>query len=1466
MLAAALPGRADVITWKLDANGVWNLASNWDLGRVPGGLDDASNPFSDATITFNTGSYTVYSFTSAGPFSVSGGTLNGYSQNAASLVKVNNNFTLSGGGLNNLTVQPGSGGQGLLISGNNGQYLTNVILNCSLNAPSGSLLNLYSGTVLNGTAQMVNGTLQVYENGNNFTVGSSGLIHGWGSLSQYSNYNGNGYLTNNGNINADDPTGKPINSNIAHLVNSGVIKAEKGGNFYIVGGYLTGNNGVIGNADAGSFAGLNGGGATGTIIGNGINGLQVTNNPSNNFNGATLGGLVTLPNKSFVQANSNNTLTGTTLLAGGELKIGESGSVFTVGASGLIHGYGSLSQYSNYNGNGYLTNSGTINADVNGSAISSSVNTLTNAGTITAVNGGVFRVASGYLVGNASGVIGNADAGSFAELDGGGATGTIVGNGVNGLQVTGNGSNNFNNATLGGLITLPEKGFVRAYNANTLNGTFAFAGGDLEIGESGSAFTIGTNGLLKGFGAFSQYSNYNGNGSIINNGTITASGGQLLLTAGTLADGTGTVGNADDTSVFGLYGGSITGRVNGVGTKGLQCLNNRSNRFSGATLNGLVTFPAGGYVLATGGNTLNGTALLTGGDFEVYESNSVLTVSSGALIHGYGLLSQYSNYNGNGYLTSNGTINADVNGKSIASNISTLTDKSVITASNGGSFLITGGTVSGAGGTLGNSDDSSVAGLAGGTISGNLTGVGTKGIQCINYGGSGNRFNSATLSGLVTLPSGSYVLAVSNNTLNGTALLTDGNLQVYESGSVFTVGSSGLIHGYGSLSQYSNYNGNGFLTNSGTINADTNGGVIISSVNTLTNGGTITAANGGVFRVTSGYLVGNTGGVIGNADVSSFAGLDGGGATGTIIGNGVNGLQVTSNRSNNFSGATLGGLMTLPKSGFVRAYNANTLNGTFAFAGGDLEIGENSSVFTVGATGQIKGYGSFSQYSNYNGNGSIINNGAITASGGQLLLTQGTLAGGTGTVGNTDDTSVFGLAGGSITGPVNGVGTKGLQCFNNRNNRFSGAVLNGLVTFPANGYVLATGGNTLNGTALLTGGDFEVYESSSVLTVSSGALVHGYGSLSQYSNYNGTGYLTNNGTINADVSGQTLNIGVKYPTNHGLLTANGGTLAFSANIPSDGTVLVNSGSAISFAGLAQTKGITTDNGTISGNLTFNSGSNIPGEAGIINGVGTINGSVTNTNGVVIPGYNLGALTVTGTYTQGKYGQLKIALGGITPGTQYTQLNVGTASLDGTLVIQLINGYQPHLNDTFKIITHAARSGSFPNIVNVSPYGFEVVYNDKDVSLKVISGPETVGPLAWADNAFGEVGDGTTTQRNTPVAVSGLSGAVAAAGGGYHSLAIKADATVLAWGRNDSGQVGDGKTNTRTAPVPVSGLTGILVVAGGGYHSLALKNDGRVYAWGSNQFGQLGLGSSDASPHTAPVQVPGLTELSPLPPD
>jgi alpha-tubulin suppressor-like RCC1 family protein len=131
--------------------------------------------------------------------------------------------------------------------------------------------------------------------------------------------------------------------------------------------------------------------------------------------------------------------------------------------------------------------------------------------------------------------------------------------------------------------------------------------------------------------------------------------------------------------------------------------------------------------------------------------------------------------------------------------------------------------------------------------------------------------------------------------------------------------------------------------------------------------------------------------------------------------------------------------------------------------------------------------------------------------------------------------------------------------------------------------------------------------------------------------------------------------------------------------------------------------------------------------------------------------------------------------------------------------------------------------------------------------------------AWGLNSSGQLGDGTSTLRPQPVQVAGVSGGVltgikAVAAGGNHSLALSTTGVVYAWGANGNGQLGDGTTTNRNTPVETQGLSHAVAVAAGSTHSLAIDDQGRLWAWGYNAHGELGQGTASGTAQTTPVQV------------
>jgi alpha-tubulin suppressor-like RCC1 family protein len=126
------------------------------------------------------------------------------------------------------------------------------------------------------------------------------------------------------------------------------------------------------------------------------------------------------------------------------------------------------------------------------------------------------------------------------------------------------------------------------------------------------------------------------------------------------------------------------------------------------------------------------------------------------------------------------------------------------------------------------------------------------------------------------------------------------------------------------------------------------------------------------------------------------------------------------------------------------------------------------------------------------------------------------------------------------------------------------------------------------------------------------------------------------------------------------------------------------------------------------------------------------------------------------------------------------------------------------------------------------------------------------------NSFGQLGDGTTTNRAEPVSVKELKEVVAIAAGEGYSLAVLGTGHVMAWGENSVGQLGDGSTSNSSVPVEVTGLSNAAGVSAAPRHALAVLASGAVEAWGANDSGDLGDGSySEGS--TVPVAVSELSE-------
>jgi hypothetical protein len=167
--------------------------------------------------------------------------------------------------------------------------------------------------------------------------------------------------------------------------------------------------------------------------------------------------------------------------------------------------------------------------------------------------------------------------------------------------------------------------------------------------------------------------------------------------------------------------------------------------------------------------------------------------------------------------------------------------------------------------------------------------------------------------------------------------------------------------------------------------------------------------------------------------------------------------------------------------------------------------------------------------------------------------------------------------------------------------------------------------------------------------------------------------------------------------NHGTVRVDAGTLVLA-----QGTDFNNLGTNEILSGTLALQGTFQQT---QGSTMINSGATLTGTSfvllgGVVSGSGTIRASVVNSGGIVSPGVAFGILSLGPgqSYQQGPLGTLSVELGGTNVGTGYDQLAIGgNASLDGELVVTLVNGFVPHPGQTFQVLTWGSLTGKFADV-------------------------------------------------------------------------------------------------------------------------------------------------------------------------
>lgn len=127
---------------------------------------------------------------------------------------------------------------------------------------------------------------------------------------------------------------------------------------------------------------------------------------------------------------------------------------------------------------------------------------------------------------------------------------------------------------------------------------------------------------------------------------------------------------------------------------------------------------------------------------------------------------------------------------------------------------------------------------------------------------------------------------------------------------------------------------------------------------------------------------------------------------------------------------------------------------------------------------------------------------------------------------------------------------------------------------------------------------------------------------------------------------------------------------------------------------------------------------------------------------------------------------------------------------------------------------------------------------------------------WGYNGHGQLGNGTTSNTNSPVQMLGTGWTNKISKGYQSCAAIKNDDTLWSWGFNSShGQLGINNTQPQSSPIQIGSSANWSKVTCGGHHTLALNSSNQLYAWGHNPYGQVGnILTVDIS---SPIQIPGV---------
>lgn len=576
-------------------------------------------------------------------------------------------------------------GSGFTFDSNVGNAVNCATINGNATFKEGAFAAVFNDNSVSGQvrleSELAPSNIRLHDGNSRLNITSTGLMSGFGTISSFFS---NGVLYIDGTLRGD-VSGKILRVTPTFTTGSGLIEVASGGTVSL-GGVVNGD-GLKVSAPVGAGRVLvDGASIRGTFAQSSGTGLTFSPSIGNDLNGADISGNITLPENSFAAAFNVSTLRGLSSLGApspigpppspATLRLHDGNSRVVVPAGGIFRGAGQVIPFF---ANGVMEVNGVASANVAAGTLRLAPTFLTGAGTFEAINGGTLSIGATFTGVNANIA---PQPGSTVLVDGGSIRGTFASSVGTGLTFSGSTGNSLVDAAITGNITVPNGGFVAAFNQSSITGrvridTDADNSG-IRLHDGNSRLTVTATGSLQGFGRVFPFFQ-NGQLIVRGNGTADVAGKELVLApsfstlSGELRAREGgvlvissnltaeagssiSVDNAPGSAVV-LRSGSITGNLGGSTPRGITVASGATNNsLSTATVAANLILPDNALLQVFGTTGISGTTTLAGPEatIRLHDGNSIL--SNTGTIRGFGQVVPFFQ---NGVLNNNNLILAD---------------------------------------------------------------------------------------------------------------------------------------------------------------------------------------------------------------------------------------------------------------------------------------------------------------------------------------------------------------------------------------------------------------------------------------------------------------------------------------------------------------------------------------------------------------------------------------------------------------------------------------------------------------------------------------------------------------------------------------------------------------------------------------------------------------------------------------